>query len=256
MYLTTPHRGPAHRLYGESCQPQLRSGGEHESLLSDPRGSQFSDSGLDSALCPKTPMQDSEHTTQGRSAEVAVGPAARPATELSGGPPADMTELVDGLYEVLRGEARRQLSARPLHTLQPTALLNEALLRFLSRRQRSDLSEGELYTYVAKVMRTVLVDHARTKGSVKRGGHVRRVPLDKLQEPVYEGSGRQDVLAVHDALEVLAAEEPEFAELAELRYFGRMTVPEVAALRGVPESRVKVASQCLRRLLELDYDER
>lgn len=184
-------------------------------------------------------MQDSPSTSRGATPE----------------PPADIAELVDGLYDVLRAEARRQLSSRPLHTLQPTALLNEALVRFLSRKQRANLSQGELYTYVAKVMRTVLVDHARAKGSVKRGGLVRRVPLEKLKEPVYRGGGRQDVLAVHDALEVLAKEEPEFAELAELRYFGRMTVPEVAAARGVPVSRVKVASKCLRRLLELDDDE-
>lgn len=169
--------------------------------------------------------------------------------------PVELNELVDGLYEVLRREARRQLSSRPLHTLQPTALLNEALLRFLSRRQRVELSEGQLYTYVAKVMRTVLVDHARTKRSAKRGGNARRVPLEQVREPVYRGSGGQDILAVHDALEFLSKEEAEFAELAELRYFGRMTVQEVATARGVPVSRVKVASQCLRRLLEADDDQ-
>lgn len=159
-------------------------------------------------------------------------------------------ELVDELYEDLRGEARRQLAGRPLHTLQPTALLNEALVRLLRKKEHAALNHGQLCTYVAKVMRSVLVDHARAKGSEKRGGGQTAVPLDQVREPVYREDAGVDILAVHDALEVLAREEPEFAELAELRFFGRLSVQEVAAARGVPLSRVKVASQCLRKLLQ------
>jgi RNA polymerase sigma factor (TIGR02999 family) len=160
--------------------------------------------------------------------------------------------LLEGLYDDLRREARKQLASNPLHTLQPTALLNEALVRLLSTRERANLNEGQLYTYVARAMRSVLVDHARSWGAIKRGGGQRPVPLDELDEPIYDeqGDARRDVLAVHDALGDLAGQHPELAELAELRFFGRLTVSEVAEVRGVPESRVKAASLYLRRILK------
>ena len=165
--------------------------------------------------------------------------------------PPPTQDLLEGLYEDLRREARRQLASNPLHTLQPTALLNEAMVRLLSTRERASLAPGQVYVYVARAMRSVLVDHARARGAIKRGGGDRPVPLDELEEPVYDerADAHQDVLTVHDALERLAAEHPELAELAELRFFGRLTVPEVAAARGVPESRVKAASLYLRRIL-------
>ena len=87
-------------------------------------------------------------------------PVSAPDPSPDSGPAPDLPlgELLDGLYDGLRREARKQLAARPLHTLQPTALLNEALVRLLTTKQRTHLNEGQLCTYVTKVMRTVLVE--------------------------------------------------------------------------------------------------
>lgn len=160
--------------------------------------------------------------------------------------------LLESLYDDLRREARKQLASNPLHTLQPTALLNEALVRLLSTKERATLSQGQLYTYVARAMRSVLVDHARNRGAIKRGGGERPVRLDELEEPVYDerAGDENDVLAVHEAIARLGKEQPELAELAELRFFGRLTVAEVAEAKQVPQSRVKAASLFLRRILQ------
>ena len=140
--------------------------------------------------------------------------------------------LAARVYEELRALAARHMRhERPGHTLQPTALANEAYLRMQAQQHVADYGRGQFLALAARMIRRVLVDHARTRHRQKRGGAQSPVTLhDGL-----EVSGRPDLdmLALHDALERLAALDPRQAEVVELRFFGGLTVEETAAVLGV-----------------------
>ncbi|MEM1182093.1 MAG: sigma-70 family RNA polymerase sigma factor [Acidobacteriota bacterium] len=145
--------------------------------------------------------------------------------------------MLDALYAELRSQARRALhNERANHTLQPTALVNEAYMRLVEVDRIEWQDRRHFLRAAAKTMRRVLVDHARRRGRVKRGDGQAVLPLDegeKVQVAVDENLERLD-----DALKKLAEMDPKKAELVELRYFGGFTAEETAELMGISRATV------------------
>jgi RNA polymerase sigma-70 factor (ECF subfamily) len=140
-------------------------------------------------------------------------------------------ELLPLLYEELRRIAGAHLAhERRDHTLQPTALVHEAWLRLVDQPARDLDSRQHFLSLAARVMRRVLVDHARERGALKRGGEAERVTLDGAVA-LYEDRAL-DLLALNEALDGLAALDPELARLVELRFFAGLGNAEVAELEG------------------------
>jgi RNA polymerase sigma factor (TIGR02999 family) len=161
--------------------------------------------------------------------------------------------LVRAIYAELRriagGLMRREA---PGHTLQPSALVHEALLRLLDGDALADVPNRRyLFAAAAQAMRQVLVDHARRRHAAKRlGGRIRR-PLDEALVAC-ETQGL-DVLALHDALDRLARSNPRQAQVVVLRFFGGLSVSEVAAALEVSDTTVegdwRFARACLHNQL-------
>ncbi len=141
------------------------------------------------------------------------------------------------LLSLIYGELRRVASGmmrqeRPGHTLAATALVHEAVIRLLGDAVLDRAPDRSyLYAAAARAMREVLIDHARTRAAVRRGGGWRRIPLDHVVDH-FESQGI-DILAVHEALDRLAELNSRQAQVMTLRYFGGMTVSEVAMALGV-----------------------
>lgn len=149
---------------------------------------------------------------------------------------ADDSILRRTVYEELRALAGAMMAdQKPGHTLQATALVNEAYVRILRRQGQVRVeSRAHFLNLAAKVMRQVLVDHARAKGSQKRGGDHSRVTLDG-RDAVANDSG-VDVLALDDALSALSALDERKGRLVELRIFAGMSLDEAADALGVARS--------------------
>jgi RNA polymerase sigma factor (TIGR02999 family) len=145
-------------------------------------------------------------------------------------PAAELLPLVYG--ELRKLAAQRLAQEKPGHTLQPTALVHEAYLRLVGQDADQPWDgRGHFFAAAAEAMRRILVDHARRRGSQKRGGGGTRVSLDPDCLPAADLDA--DVLTVHDALGRLAAIEPKVAELVTLRYFGGLTISQAAEVQGV-----------------------
>jgi len=152
----------------------------------------------------------------------------------------------------------RQLAARYLkheranHTLQPTALVNEAYLRLVDQQKVEWQNRAQFFGLAAKVMRNILIDHARSRQAVKRGGNNFRVSFASDR---YGGVKPQiELLAVHEALERLAEFDPQKARIIELRFFGGLSIEETAVVLDVGHATVerdwRLARAWLRRELE------
>jgi RNA polymerase sigma factor (TIGR02999 family) len=149
-------------------------------------------------------------------------------------PPEDFTAL----YDELRALAQRRLAELPPgQTLQPTALVNEAWLRIAGRDSPLPPGRRTLVFLVSRAMRDLLVEDARRKAALKRGGERERVPLD--DQGLGDDDGHLELLAVHEALQALEAEDPDSAQVVSLRYFAGLSVPEVAEGLGVSVSTVE-----------------
>jgi len=147
-------------------------------------------------------------------------------------------ELLAGLYEDLRLRARRYMRGqRPDHTLQTTALVNEACLRLLGQDGASWNGRDHVLALAASAMRSVLVDHARARLRAKRSAPGLRVPLDELIEGFQENG--VDVLALDEALAHLARENPRQARVVEVRFFAGLGLEETAAALGISVDTVK-----------------
>jgi RNA polymerase sigma factor (TIGR02999 family) len=112
------------------------------------------------------------------------------------------------------------------HTLQTTAILNEAYLRLVENTQPPWQNRTHFVAATAQLMRRIMVDHARERQSLKRGGGALRVTLDEAAWVTETRSA--ELLALDEALERLAAQDPRKSQIVELRYFGGLTVPETA----------------------------
>jgi RNA polymerase sigma factor (TIGR02999 family) len=148
-------------------------------------------------------------------------------------------ELIALIYDELRRVASRLMRhERPDHTLAPTAVVHEAVIRLLGEGVFDRAADRSfLFAAAARAMREVLIDHARRRAAGRRGGGRRRVALDAVVDYL-EGQGL-DVVAVHEALDRLAELDGRQAQVMTLRYFGGMTVPEVAAALGVSATTVE-----------------
>ena len=145
--------------------------------------------------------------------------------------------LLPLVYEELRRVARRHLRReRPDHTLQTTALINEAYLRLMDQGTAEVRDRCHFVALTSHLMRQILVDHARARLAKKRDGGCRVTLVEDLAaaEP-----GEIDVLAVDDALSRLAALDPQQARVVELRYFGGLSIRETSQVLGISEATVK-----------------
>src|SRR2546423_9885833 len=148
-------------------------------------------------------------------------------------------ELLPLVYEELRKLAARQLlNERAGHTLQLTALVHEAWLRFSDQRQEQGWnSRGHFYAAAAEAMRRILIDHARRKNRVRHGKGLARVDLDQVDLAIQ--ADEETLLRVDEALQKLAAEDKVKAELVKLRYFVGLTIPEAGRALGLSDSTAK-----------------
>lgn len=165
-------------------------------------------------------------------------------------------QLLEVAYDELRGMAaglmRRE---RPNHTLQATALVNEAALRLMgSDVFNNAASRAYFFGAMANAMRRILVDHARKASALRRGGGERRVPLEVVVHTVEEGQGL-DLVALNDALEKLAAASPRQSEIVVLRFFGGLSIPEIAEHLDVSQSTVEKDWRVARAWLRSTLDE-
>jgi RNA polymerase sigma factor (TIGR02999 family) len=140
--------------------------------------------------------------------------------------------LLPLVYEELRRLAAHKMAGEASgHTLQPTALVHEAWLRLGAANQQNWQSRAHFFAAAAEAMRRILVEHARRKQSLKRGGGVERETLD--ESALVLAAPPDELLAVHEALDNLARQDPAAAELVKLRYFVGMTMEEAAAALGL-----------------------
>ena len=157
----------------------------------------------------------------------------RQLTQLLTDPAAvDPGAILPLVYGQLRRLAQQQMSAeRPGHTLQATALVHEAWLRVTGDRPVNWANRAHFFAAAAEAMRRILVERARRKAADKHGGGRQRVGLTGAEVAV-DDDARQ-VLAVSDALERLAQEDPRKADLVKLRYFAGLTIAEAAEAMGI-----------------------
>jgi RNA polymerase sigma-70 factor (ECF subfamily) len=168
-------------------------------------------------------------------------------------PPADVTRLLrawsqgddgalDALVPLVEAELRRlakgyMVRERKEHTLQPTALINEAFVRLVDARHIQWQDRAHFLGITARLMRRVLVDHARARGYKKRGNGVINVPLDEGM--AVSPPPDVDVVALDAALEALAVVDARKGRVIELRFFGGLTVEETAEVLQVSSDTVK-----------------
>jgi RNA polymerase sigma-70 factor (ECF subfamily) len=172
--------------------------------------------------------------------------------------------LVRLVYAELRRQARIALRREGEgHTLQPTALVHEAWLRLGDQRDARWESRTQFFAVAAQAMRRVLLDHARTRHALKRGGGAVQVTLGNADRAGAEAGARStgntpldvvDVIALDDALSRLAELDPQKARVVDLRYFAGLSIPEAAEVLGVSTATVgrewSIARMWLRRELE------
>ena len=159
-------------------------------------------------------------------------------TAWSDGKPNAFQELWPLVYAELRRVAAQRLrSERPDHTLQPTALIHEAYIRLVDQHHVDWQNRAHFFGVAARVMRRILVDHARRHAANKRGHGVRYVSLD---EAMHVAAPQElPILALDDALSRLRTVDAELAKLVELRAFGGLTIDEVAHLLNVSPTTAK-----------------
>jgi len=173
----------------------------------------------------------------GESASVEHAPAFHGEADMSFAP--DGVELPIATYEKLRRLAAEYLrSERADHTLQPTALLHEAFLRVLKRPDHAWQNEAHLMAFAARAMRRILISYAVARRSDKRGGSSAiRLPLDKALDFCAERD--LNLVAVDAALQELELTDRRQAQIVELRFFGGLTIDEIASALKVSPATVK-----------------
>lgn len=185
-------------------------------------------------------LDDLAHPSSGDDTVEGTAPGAEsclePVQTRFAGP--DEDARVAEAYQTLRSVARAQLRRHPANSLAATDLVHEALARLLrGQRGIEELDADHLVAVAATAMRSVLVDRARRRLALKRGGGAAGLDLEGLDVDDRERSA--EVIGVHDALEVLAQQDPRAARVVELRFFGGLNEAETAAVIGVNERTVR-----------------
>ena len=156
----------------------------------------------------------------------------------SGGDKSALERLIPLVQPELHRLAHHYMSREPIgHTLQTTALLNEAYLELVEDPKRNWQNRTHFMAAAAQLMRRIMVDHARERHALKRGGGALKVSLDDVALVTEKRS--EELLALDEALEKLAAQDPRKAQIVELRYFGGLTEEETAAFLKLSERTVR-----------------
>jgi len=143
-----------------------------------------------------------------------------------------LNKLMPLIYAELHRIARRVWHQHPQNvTLQPTALINEAYLKLANAESASFQDRCHFFAVACTAMRQVLVNHARSRLSGKRGGDRSNVPLDEIQQAADQEAAQ--IVALHEALETLQAVDPRKSKVVEMRYFGGLSIEETAEALGV-----------------------
>ncbi len=159
-------------------------------------------------------------------------------TDWSGGDRAAFDELVPLVYEELRRLAHHYMGREHVgHTLQTTALVNEAYLRLADQNRMHWQNRAHFYAIAAQMMRRILVDYARKRRYAKRGGELFKVSLAEAAGLSQERAA--DVIALDEALKSLAEIDPQQSRVVELRFFGGLTIEETAEVLALSHDMVK-----------------
>ncbi len=170
--------------------------------------------------------------------KASVSEVTRILDSIAQGDPKAAEELLPLVYEELRKLAAHKMAAEaPGHTLQPTALVHEAWLRLAGDQAARFANRTHFIAAAAEAMRRILIDRARSKHQLRRGGEWQRVDLESVTVAIEDPD--ETVLAVHEALDRLAAEDPLDAQIVKLRYFVGMSHQEIATELGLSEPTVR-----------------
>ena len=187
------------------------------------------------------------------------GSAQQPVTQLlvqwRSGDEQAFARLTGILYQQLRSLAERHLRReRAGHTMQETALVHEAFVRLMDQQDVDWQNRKHFFALASKLMRQILVDHARARMAGKRGGGAAVLSLDEMSDPTEGGAPidatptalqhldahtQEHVSAVDEALQRLEQVDPQQAQIVEMRYFGGLTIEQTAEAAGVSEATVK-----------------
>ncbi len=165
--------------------------------------------------------------------------ATRVLSAVASGESGRREELFALLYDELRRIASTHLAREDVsHTLQPTALVHEAWIRLIDQESLPNGGRSHFLSVASMAMRRILVDHARTKSADKRGGGARKLDLSRI-DLVSETRDEIDLLALDEQLRALAERSDRQAKIIELRFFGGLMPPDIAAVLGTSLSTVE-----------------
>jgi RNA polymerase sigma factor (TIGR02999 family) len=171
-------------------------------------------------------------------AQVFVSEVTRLLGAIQGGNPKAEEELLPLVYQELRKLAAHKMAGQAAgHTLQTTELVHEAWLRLAGNEPAQFAGRSHFFAAAAEAMRHILIDSARRKRALRHGGGQVRVDIQDIQ--IAAPANEEELLAVHEVLDKLAAEEPQKAELVKLRYFVGMTFEEAAETLGISVATAK-----------------
>jgi RNA polymerase sigma-70 factor (ECF subfamily) len=170
-----------------------------------------------------------------------MDPPSQDVTELlvswSNGNQAARDQLMGVVYDELHRLARRYMRREsPGHTLQTSALLNEAFLRLVEQKNVQWQNRAHFFGIAAQMMRRILVDHARSRSYAKRGGGTRNLSLDEAL--IVSDARNEEVVNIHEALERLTEFDARKGQIIELRFFGGLSIEETANVLGVSQGTV------------------
>jgi RNA polymerase sigma factor (TIGR02999 family) len=190
-----------------------------------------------------------------REGDSSASPAPAEITALllavRGGDRTAFDRLFEAVYAELRTIAHRQLRRfSASETLDTTSLVHEAFLKFSKQERWSVESRGHFYSLAARAMRSVVIDRARQRGRIKRGGDQLAVELD--EESIAAPARASELLAIDESLTRLETAEPELAQLVEWRFFAGLSIEEIAELLGVSDRTVKRRWRSARAFLYQD----
>lgn len=164
--------------------------------------------------------------------------ATRLLADAGRGDAAATEQLLPLVYDELRALAERCFRGeRKNHTLQPTALVNEAFARLIDQTGVPWNDRAHFFAVAAVAMRNILIDYARRRATVKRGGGLERVHLDEAAN--LPSAGGVDLVSLNDALDQLAQLDPRRHRIVELRFFGGLSMEEIARILGLSQTTIE-----------------